>query len=231
MTLHEAIFLRRSARKLDQAALDGKTLNQILKSAVEADSLVGQSASFELANLSDVSGSSAPYNLLAFCEDTDASYANVGYMLQNADLYIQSIGLGSVWLASGRPKKSRSGYAILLAFGKTQVPQRSGEKDFNRLAAETVSNEANAIAEAARLAPSAMNSQPWRFEFAEGKAIIRYAPRGPMQVIPYVRKLNKIDIGIATRHAVVALRNEGREIISASPMSSGKDFSIEIAYR
>lgn len=51
-----------------------------------------------------------------------------------------------------------------------------------------------------------------------------------MKCIILKNKLNKIDVGIAARHAVLALENEGNKILSATPITDGKEFSIEISY-
>ncbi len=51
-----------------------------------------------------------------------------------------------------------------------------------------------------------------------------------MKRIILKNKLNKIDVGIAARHAVLALENEGNKILSVTPVTDGKEFSIEISY-
>jgi hypothetical protein len=44
------------------------------------------------------------------------------------------------------------------------------------------------------------------------------------------KKLNKIDIGIATRCAEIALRHEGKRIQSITAMPDRKRLEIEIRY-
>jgi hypothetical protein len=119
----------------------------------------------------------------------------------------------------------------MMAFGYTQTPLRNGEEDFKRLPLSKISNEDNLFARAVRLAPSAANSQPWELRFSEGQAVIRYVGRGAFKHI-FRKKLNKIDIGIATRHAELALRHEGKEIRSIEPKESngGKEFEIIVRY-
>ncbi|MDR1641146.1 MAG: hypothetical protein LBT59_15750 [Clostridiales bacterium] len=232
MILRDAIFIRRAVRKYSTDLPSEEMQNDALTIARDADSLVGQKARFELAGKDRVSGSSAPCHILAYSESTDASVANVGYQLQKADLYLQSRGLGSIWLGSGKPKaaKDKADFTFLLAFGKTAEPTRTGEADFNRLPVSEISNEDNPVANAIRLAPSAVNFQPWQLVFSPGKLVIKYKGRGPMKIVPMVKKMNKMDVGIAARHAVVELANEGKKVQSVKPVGEGNNFTIEITY-
>jgi hypothetical protein len=229
MTLYETIFLRRSVRKFDMTPLDEKLINDIRKVVEETKQLDGQKARFEFVTSSDVKNSAAPHYILAYCEENDSSYANVGYVLQKADLFIQSIGLGSVWLGMAKPNKQEQDYCILLAFGKTDVPVRKNIGAFSRLSINEISNEDNAIAAAARLAPSAVNTQPWKLQFGDGKVTIQYFGRGLMKLL-LKKKINKIDIGIVTRHVEIALLHEQKAIKSITPKNDGTHFSIEIMY-
>jgi hypothetical protein len=150
-------------------------------------------------------------------------------VLEKADLYIQSIGLGSLWLGMGKPKEKEDKFCIMLAFGNTSLPMRKNVAEFNRLPIAKISNENNAVARTVRYAPSAQNSQPWELWFGEGNMVIRYKGRGLFQQI-LKKKLNKIDIGIATRYAELALQDEGKSITSITATSDKKNFEIEIQY-
>ncbi|MDR1542474.1 MAG: hypothetical protein LBU32_31755 [Clostridiales bacterium] len=230
MTLNDTISVRRTVRKFDKTPLETKVLSEIKKVVADTKQLIGQNARFEFVQADDVKGGSAPHYILAFCDKSDANYANVGYVLQKADLHIQSIGLGSAWLGSVKPKAKRNDFCIALAFGKTEVPVRISESEFKRLKLSDISPVENGIARAARLAPSAMNSQPWKLRFEEGKVIVQLSPRGAMRLI-LGTKLNKVDLGIVTRHVEVALRNEGKRIKSIITSPSGKDLQIEVSYK
>jgi nitroreductase len=230
MTLYETIFVRRSVRKYDKAPLDDETLRGIQKFLDEAERIEGQSGRFEIVESDRVKNASAPHYIFAYSEANDGAYANVGYVLQKADLYLQSIGLGSVWLGAGKPVESKPDYVIMLAFGKTEVPLRAGAQDFKRLALDEVSNENNAVAQAARLAPSAANSQPWKLRFEDGKVTVRYFGRGLLKAT--LKKMNKVDIGIVLRHIEVTLLREGKAVrsVTATTTAGGGDLTAEITY-
>jgi hypothetical protein len=230
MTLYEAIFTRRQVRQFNNAPLEKQILEDILRCVSEADQLAGQRASFEIASADTVSGGgSAPHYLLSYCDDSSAAYTNVGYVLQKADLYIQSIGLGSGWFMGPKPVNNGENFCIALAFGNTDVPMRKSPDEFKRLPIEKISPVNNDVATAVRLAPSAMNSQPWKLEFEDGKVIVKDFGRGVMRVV-LRNKLNKIDIGIAARHAALALMQEGKKITSIAPSATKKEFEVEILF-
>ncbi len=229
MTLYDTIFVRRAVRKYDMAPLDEKTLGDIRKWIDETQQLPGQSARFEIVSADKVKGAAAPHYIMCYCKPTDAAYANVGYVIEKADLYIQSLGFGSLWLGMGTPKEKETDFCIMLAFGRSDVPLRKSEQEFNRLPVGEISNTDNAVAQAARLAPSACNSQPWKLEFADGCVTVRYFGRGMMKMI-LKSKMNKVDIGIVTRHIVTALEHEGEKIKSVTPITSGKGLEIQIEY-
>jgi len=99
----------------------------------------------------------------------------------------------------------------------------------DRVPLNKISSEDNSISRAVRLAPSAINTQPWKLGFESGKVILEYFGRGAMKLVVR-KKLAKIDLGIATRHAVIALEHEGKTIQSLKPVTDRKEFRIEVEY-
>jgi Nitroreductase len=228
MTIYDTIFVRRSARKYEKKPLSEGVLEDIREFITNTKQLEGQNARFEVASAEEVKGP-APHYVLAFCKNNDAAHVNVGYVLQNVDLYIQSMGLGSLYMGMKKPEKKADDFCIPLAFGGSEVPFRNGDRDFNRLPVNEISNIDNAIIKAARLAPSARNSQPWKFTFDDNKIVIRYFGRGLLKSM-LRKRFNMIDLGIVTRHVEIALINEGKTNISITPRSAGDGFEIEIIY-
>ncbi|MDR0915942.1 MAG: nitroreductase [Oscillospiraceae bacterium] len=230
MELYDTIFTRRSVRKYDMTPLDGAALAEIRAFLDTTTQLTGQNARFEIVGADRIKNAAAPHYILAYCAANDSAYANVGYVLQNADLHLQSLGFGSLWLGSAKPSEPEADYCIMLAFGKTDVPPRRDLRDFKRLPIGDISNADDAIAQAARLAPSAMNSQPWFFDFSDGNVSVNYAGRGVSKLL-LRKKLSKIDLGIATRHVEVALLHEGRTVLAVTPKTDGRDFAVEVTYQ
>lgn len=229
MTLYETIFARRSVRKYDMTPLDDETLNLIKTFVSETEQLEGQTARFEFVTADKVSGTPAPHYILSYCQPHDKAYANVGYVLEKADLFIQSLGLGSVWLGMAKPLKPEDDYCILLAFGRSGEPFRKNETDFNRLPLSEISNEENDIAKAARLAPSAVNTQPWKLGFSKDRVTISYFGRGLMKRI-LKGKMSKVDVGIVSRHVVTALLDRGSRVTRVLPRMNDGVLEIVIDY-
>lgn len=230
MTLYETIFMRRSVRSYDETPLDESAIADLRAFLDATKPMDGQTARFEIVGADKVKNTAAPHYILAYCAENDGAYANVGYTLENADLYLQSKGYGSLWLGTAKPNEQSGDFCIMLAFGKTDVPPRKNAGEFKRLLIGEISDADNTVSQAARLAPSAMNSQPWKLGFSDGKITVRYHGRGVTQLI-LKKKLSKIDLGIVTRHLEIALTGEGKTIQTVTSLTSGKDFATEISYR
>jgi hypothetical protein len=230
MTLYETIFTRRSVRKYDMNSLDETVLAEIQAALDAVPQLPWQSAHFEIvyANTSGIRGGFAPYAILAYGDDNDISKVNIGYALQHMDLYLQSEGYGSIWCGMAGPKEPDDDFRILLNFGRTNMPMRGREKDFKRKKVLSISNEDNAIARAARLAPSAVNLQPWKLDFSDGKVTVLSQVRGFGKVIP--GKLHMFDLGIVLKHVELAIRHEGRAIKSITPVADDETFAMEVSF-
>lgn len=240
MTLYETIFVRRSARKYDMTPLDGAVLAELrafLDATKPLDGVgISGQARFEIAGAEKVKRAVAPHYILAYCKTNDAAFANVGFIMQRADLFLQSKGYGCCWQGMAKPNEPDDDYCILLAFGKTDVPKRGSAAEFDRLPLGEVCGvsaekaEFSQVAQAARLAPSAVNSQPWKIEFSADKITVRYFGRGLFKQM-LKKKMSKIDLGIVTRHIVTALEHDGKTVKSATPLTTDKDLAIEVMYK
>ncbi|MDR1187453.1 MAG: hypothetical protein LBK95_08355 [Bifidobacteriaceae bacterium] len=228
MDLYPAILTRHSVHQFGADPLDPAILEEILEAVRSARGIGGQSIEAELATGSQVKGSSAPHHLLAFTAQDDVGFANAGYVLQEADLALQTQGLGSHWIGLAKPKAKRPDFTIALAFGPTDEPPRQPEA-FNRLDLSAISDQDNCVARAVRLAPSGINDQPWRLEFDEGLVRLIHTRRGPFSLV-LAKKVDKISLGIATRHAVVALAHEGHEVSSVVAADHSGSFCLEVSY-
>jgi hypothetical protein len=186
-------------------------------------------ARFDAVDAGTLKGGIAPYAILAYSGDSDPELVNIGYTLQGVDLYLQSAGYGSLWCGMAAPKETSRDYRILLGYGKTSVPLRSGGSDYKRKNINEISDTDNAIARAVRLAPSAVNFQPWKLSFGDNKVNIHVNVRGIGRVLP--GKLYLYDIGIALKHAELALEHDGKAVTDVLFIGSGKDLVVEVRYK
>jgi hypothetical protein len=215
-------------RQYDKTPLGAEALAEVQNYAAAAKQLPGQSARFETVSGDKLKGGIAPYAILAHSDGSDASLVNIGYTLQCVDLYLQSAGYGSVWCGMASPREPAADYRILLGFGKTGIPLRNGEGDFKRKKLTDLSDTDNAAARAARLAPSAVNLQPWKLSFEDGKAILRVNVRGVGRVLP--GKLYLYDLGIALKHIELAMEHEGKTVTDFAFSGSGKSLAVEVRH-
>ena len=229
MTLYDTIFARRSVRQYNTTPLDAAALNEIERYVNSITQLPGQSARFQMLDGDKIKGAIAPHAILAFSDNQDAALVNVGYTLQELDLWLQSNGYGSIWCGMAAAKEKTQDFQILLGFGKTDVPLRTSESEFKRKEIADISNDDNAIARAARIAPSAINLQPWKLTFTDGKVTIASNVRGVGRVIPGRSYL--FGLGIVTKHIELALLHEGKTVTAIRTSGEGKHSIVEVHYK
>jgi len=153
----------------------------------------------------------APQYIAIYSETKDGYLINAGFMLQQVDLFLSANGIGACWLGMGLPQKesaSRNGleYVIVLACGDADEPlHRENTSEFKRKALSEISsvNGAHELLEAARLAPSAANTQPWHFSGSADNIIVSRKLPNMLKAALY-SKFNQIDMGIALCHMRIA---------------------------
>jgi nitroreductase len=154
----------------------------------------------------------APYYLTIYSEKKDKYEMNAGYICEQLSLYMMTLGLGSCFLGgTSVPKNARlrgtKEFVIMMAFGKPKEPltRRPGEAKREELKDLCVYKEqpakwVNEVLEAARLAPSALNSQPWRFVIM-GNRIHIFSKKPD---ITHSGRWDEFDFGILFAHIMVA---------------------------
>jgi len=240
--LHEAIFHRRSVRRFDKAPLPEATLADALAFARAAATLVpGLRTEFVVRDAGETRGLflvEAPHYLCFFSELKGPYRMNAGFVLQQVDLYLSASGLGACWLGETKPKgrvpEARGGLAfvVMLAFGRPAVPAlRTDPAEFRRktlpeiadLASLAAVDDAAALLEPVRIAPSAMNTQPWRLS-GDGTADVVRVSRERLGIKePFLGPMNRIDVGIALCHLALSAGHRGR----TAEISLGVDFATE----
>lgn len=167
---------------------------------------------FKIVKASETTAKFGEYCLLFYSEDHPQKLVNAGFILEKIDLYMASINIGACWYGIARTKeKTYHGlkYVIMLAFGKVNSTEfRNSSADFNR---KTLSElwegdfDSN-VKDSVILAPSACNSQPWRFK-SSGQRIDLYRKQSIRTIMPLgIRSYyNMIDSGIVLAFLDIAL--------------------------
>ena len=227
--LYDAIFKRKSIRRLESTPLDEDTLRRIRGNLTEPISLYGDIGT-ELRILPENSvtglfGVKAPHYLALFSERREGYLTNAGFILQQMDLYLSANGVGSCWLGAARPSRrhiesSELSFVISLAFGRPSGSiHRGSPSEFRRLPLESIRDATGVddLLEPARLAPSASNSQPWFFT------------GDPTRINVYVSKpnllsrLSLVDGGIAISHIWIAATHKGKKIQTFMDHEAARD--------
>ena len=159
-----------------------------------------------------------PQLIAIYSQKKDGWLENAGFMFQQMELYLQSLGLGACWLGMGRmdsksaPKVDGMEFVILLAFGYPKGDQlRHDLTGFKRKTLAQIADRADTRLEPARLAPSSINSQPWYFTHQDDTIHVYCVRKG----LPGY--MNRIDVGIALAHLYVTNGETFRFFIADNP--------------
>lgn len=171
-------------------------------------------------------------------QKADFDLEALGYVFEQLVLYATSIGLGSCWLGGTFNRSAftaamdiREGelFPILSPIGYpaekkslTEKIMRSAVKagvrlpwdklfynnSFSQPVTEGKAGEYNFAFEMLRLAPSAVNKQPWRL-LIHGDTVHFYKTRGAAEKLGI--DMQRIDMGIAMAHFALAMKEQGTE--------------------
>lgn len=219
---YQTIFKRKSIRNYDLTPLYEDLLAEISKYMNTLKPLYENiKTEMKIVSPNDVKRrlmKKAPHYIVVFSENKEGFLTNVGYMMQQMDLFLSTNGIGSCWQGIPIPtkevlKSSNLEYVILMAFGKPREPlYRINISEFKRKPLQQITDVTNAdeLLEAVRLAPSAGNSQLWFFTGDEN-VIHAYSVKPSFLRGLVTKKYISIDMGIAIYHLQVAAEHSDKE--------------------
>jgi nitroreductase len=232
MDIYDAIFYRRSIKKYSNKRIS-KDLMQVIKDItdsldsldkdidiqahiIEREDKIKKNKTFRL---------NAPYYILLTSEQKEGYLQNAGYTLHKVLLELVTLGLGTCWVESSLNIKDigdnigiKEGHipVTMIAFGYADKNEKLFRKDieeFKRRSIKDICKRVDSnwkdILEAARLAPSFKNSQPWFFYQGNG-CINLYRKIGMHK--GKLEYMNKIDIGIVLRHIHISGEHYKRDV-------------------
>ncbi len=228
--LYETIFQRKSVRKYEDKPIEESILNEITDFASKVRVLF-EDIKYEIKILdrSKVTNNWSPKYVAFYSEKKMGYLYNAGYIMQQLDLFIQSKGLGSCWLGFTKPNmpKQKYGYVIMIAFGYPQDKTIREQKDFKRKKIQDIGVfEDESLLEAVRLAPSAVNSQPWHIE-QDDNVFDFYQNKKGIKGITLGFNWNKIDMGIAILHFDLALKKKKKKFRYFKKINYNKKMGYE----
>jgi nitroreductase len=221
MNLYEAIFVRKTTRKFDMNPMEQSKLDGIL-GFTESVPLLFPEINLEYKiitreeALQYFSGSihvKAPYYFIVTSANKPGYLLNAGYLLQQVSLYLTAKGYGSCYIGMLKQKKgmedSSKKYIMTLALGNGEHEVYRTSDKAKRLPVDDiaifkseVSKDIKNIIQAARLAPSSMNNQPWRLVVYHNR--IHIFCKKNLFLSSVLNEIKLIDIGICLANIMVA---------------------------
>ncbi len=219
MTRYEAIFCRKSIRRYEDGGVEEEILDRIrhfeedgilLQQDLKLRWKIWKASDHVLKGMFQVK---APYYVGLYSETKGDYLLNAGCLMEQLSLYLHTKGIGSCFQGALRPRQEDErelALALVMAFGRPAEALKRGRGDFNRLELKklarihgTLGKAEQKLLEAARLAPSAMNLQPWRFVATEDRIHLFVKKPG---AVGFQRRehWNLFDAGIALSHMLVA---------------------------
>ncbi len=203
MDLASQIYKRKSARKYLDDEIDMSAIREFLDNVKVLTPEI--SYSYKILTKDEVSLKtrwSAPYYLALYSQKKENYGVNLGFIFQQASLFMQSLDIGSCWVGMASVKEKDPEFEILIAFGKSDDCTRDIAK-FKRKKLSEISDVEDEKLKPAQLAPSAINSQPWYFKHTdEGYDV--YKVKHNIVKRKILGKWNDIDVGIALSHLYVS---------------------------
>ncbi|MCL2234194.1 MAG: hypothetical protein FWC02_00770 [Firmicutes bacterium] len=236
--LSDAIYHRKSTRDYSDTVVDvlenkGDLIDDFGLVAMVADIKV----SVKVLARHEVRNKKAKYCIGFYSEEKPLALENIGFIGQQLDLILQSLGISTCWWGMKKPKKEFKQveglecFITMMAGMSAKQGEREYPKDFKRKsAADIVINNmmkmsaseisdvisyngvaSNNLIEAVRVAPSAVNRQPWLIENIGDKYnfYLRNS-NNPLDMI--IGDMRNIDLGIAVAHLFVQAKSDGKEV-------------------
>ena len=223
MTSYEAIFRRRSIRKYKNDEISPAMLEKIEKFGEDAIGIrpdiqvkwkIFRKEEHQLKGLFRVD---APYYVVLYSEICEDYRKNAGCLMEQLSLYLFTKGIGSCYQGGAKLKKDQEKdleLVMIMAFGYPAEPLERDREAFKRMELNrfvkvhgNFGKVQRKLLEAARVAPSAMNLQPWRFVVTDGK--IHMFVKKPGKIGYQMQQdFNLFDAGIALAHMLVTAEEQ-----------------------
>ena len=220
MNLYQMIFKRRSVRKYKKEAVPEQLQGDIENFFNQLSPLYPDISTRLVIRNNEKGGLSvkgmlkvdAPCYLVFYSEEKEGYLRNAGWLLEQMVLYMTGKGLGTCYLGDtqiGGEDPDGLKQVIVVAFGYPKsllyrdpaTAKRLSLKELCVYKEEPGENVKN-ILKAVRLAPSALNSQPWRFIVYRDRIYI-FACREFLPVFR-MRAMRDLGIGIMLSHLSLA---------------------------
>ncbi len=217
MTLYEAIFRRKSIRKYKMNEIPAQVLERawhaeqyvyVPDSKIQVKWKIIRGDEHRLKGLFLVK---APYYVLLYSEEKGDYLLNAGCLMEQLVLYLHTKGIGACYQGGASLKSDDEPLTLVMvmAMGYPAEKLERREFEFKRADLDKLVRVRGGFGKAqrellnsARLAPSALNRQPWRFVVTESQVhffIMKSRRHEPERL----KNHNLFDAGIALAHMMI----------------------------
>jgi len=181
----------------------------------------------------EVKNKRSDYCIAFYSEEKPHYLENIGFIGQQLELELQSIGLGTCWWGMKKPNKNFKNLDGLNCIITMTVgyPLKNEERKYpDGFLRKTVKDilincevpqPLDNLIEAARIAPSAVNLQPWLIEKTGSK--YNFYIRAPKNLIErMISSMRVMDIGIAMAHMYVQAKADNLNVSFSFEDTTGK---------
>jgi nitroreductase len=218
--LAETIYTRKAVRVFSDAAADILESDTDLIEAFGVQPLMKDiKVKVKVFRKGEVKNDRSPYCIAFYSEEKPFYRENIGFIGQQIELELQSQGLGTCWWGMKKPKreyKKVDGLAcvITMTAGQPQKAEtRTYPAGFKRKETSEIivgTTDADRLIETVRIAPSAVNLQPWLVEKEGNK--YNFFIRKPKGMERMINDMRHIDMGIAMAHLYIQAKADGQNV-------------------
>ncbi len=221
MNIFEAIFNRRSVRKYVMEPLEADILEKLRKmidnvSALDDSCRVEFEIFENLGKKSQAKGllkADAPYYLIVYCEEAPNAWRSAGYAAEQLVLYLTTKEIGTCYLGSakiGPKEKNGLKQFLVISFGRAEGTLYRDMEEAHRQPLASLctykdepGENLKRILKAARMAPSSMNTQPWRFIVYSDRVYV-FMKKEALPQPKIFASMRHFDMGIMLCHIMLA---------------------------
>lgn len=233
MEIYDAIFRRKSVRKYSDKDLSKSFLDKLDGYTDDLDKLYDDIAiethivenGSKIQNImSGIIGSygkiKAPHYMVVTSEKKEGYLENVGFAIEPVILKLTTAKIGTCWIGGHVPKEElkdildiKNGHeaVIVISFGRAEDKtlrdkEKAKRKDISEITIGNLEDGWKKFIKSARYAPSAVNTQPWRFKTEKDKlhAYSIKRSRFTKMITGDLHLLHRIDVGISLSHMKIA---------------------------
>lgn len=214
MDLFEAMWRRKSCRKLSEDAFSADELAAIDEAVAGFDRLYPDVELHHqfFTKAKGKFGVKAPQYLMISGNGDPRDPESAGFLYEQLILWFDMNGIGSVWLGETCDAQVGSKGAndiLAIGFGHSHESVHREPSGFKRNDIADMTNAPDDLRiQAVHVAPSGMNTQPWYLE-AKGDEVLLYQ-RKLKPPVSLMYHHSDVDMGIGLCHYAVASKHEGK---------------------